>query len=417
MLTTYSYSSLSCFRQCPLQFKFRYVDKIKVPRVVTPDTYLGTAVHRVLRKLYRLGADDVLIPQADALAEYHREWEKVDLSTFQVTSDYYTVDDYIRIGEKMLVRHYDKYRPFNQGALLGTEMHLSFELPQTPFKIRGYIDKLWRRDDEVVEICDYKTGQTVARPLDESYRWQMGIYELAVRAAWPQYETIELAQHFLRQDETVSCRMTADQLDELTEEIKGVILESHQAERLGSFPAQEGGHCRWCDYQDYCPAKRHEKMLAAPSTEASDEIDDDAGRWAQLADRYLDLHQQTSATKAELDALKEEIRQLARDGGPSKLIGATGEVSVKLSLVEKFVTRGRDAKAFADLSAAARQLGLDEFFELNTRALMKELYRKQRLPSEQLDQLARYICQDEESRVTAKPYRPTDDDDDGNDDE
>jgi hypothetical protein len=57
-------------------------------------------MHRVLRKLYRLGADDILMPEDDAVAEYHREWEKLDLTTLQVTSDYYTVDDYIRIGEK-----------------------------------------------------------------------------------------------------------------------------------------------------------------------------------------------------------------------------------------------------------------------------------------------------------------------------
>ena len=411
MLTTFSYSSLNCFRQCPRQFKFRYVDKIKVPRVVTPDTYLGTTMHRVLRKLYRLGADDILMPEDDAVAEYHREWEKLDLTTLQVTSDYYTVDDYIRIGEKMLVRHYDKHRPFNQGTMLGTELYLSFELPNSPFKIRGYIDKLWRRDDDVVEICDYKTGMTVARPQDDAFRWQMGIYELAVRATWPQYETIELTQHFLRPDELVRCRLSPDQLELLTEELRNIIIETHQAERLGNFPAQEGGYCRFCDYQEYCPAKRHEKMLVEDTTDETEDDVSESVRLEQLADRYLSVYDQSNAAKAELDALKEELRQIVRNGGPTKLVGSTGAVTVKLGTVEKFITRTRDAVGFAELSAVARKLGLEEFFELNGRALMKDLYRKERLAAEQLEKLKPFVREDEESRVTAKPFKKAGPDD------
>ncbi|MDH3891305.1 MAG: PD-(D/E)XK nuclease family protein [candidate division Zixibacteria bacterium] len=411
MLTTFSHSSLGSFRRCPKQFQFRYVDKLKVPRVITPDTYLGTAVHRILRKLYKLGADQIVMPLEEAVAEYQTEWNKIDLAHLQVQSEHYTVDDYIRIGEDMLRQHYEKYQPFNFGKLLGTELYLSFELPNTPFKVRGYIDKLWRRVDGTVEICDYKTGMTIARPQDEGYRWQMGIYELAVRATWPQHETIEVAQHFLRQDEIVRYRMTIDDLDLLTEDIRNVVMEIHQADRTQNFPAQESPMCRYCDYQAYCPAKRHERMLAKQPDDHPPDGTNEAERLADLADRYLALYSQSNKAKAEMDALKEELRQVVRDGGPTKMVGSLGHVGVKLGTVEKFITKTRDSDGFAALSALAREMGFDEYFDLNARALFKQLCATKRLTDEQRKALAPFVCKEEESRITAKPLQQTDPED------
>lgn len=411
MLNSFSHSSLGSFRRCPKQFEFRYIDKLKVPRVITPDTYLGTTIHRILRKLYKLGADDVIWPLDEAVTEYHAEWGKLNLAQLQVHSDHYTVDDYIRIGEKMLRQHYEKYQPFNVGTLLGTELYLSFELPNTPFKVRGYIDKLWRREDGTVEICDYKTGMTIARPQDEGYRWQMGIYELAVRATWPQYETIDVAQHFLRQDEIVKYRMTPDELDLLTEDIRNVIMEIHQANRTKNFPAQENALCRYCDFQVYCPAKRHEQMLAEqPDDGPANEVTE-AVRLEKLADRYLELYVQGNKAKAEMDALKEELRQVVRDGGPTKLVGSRGSVSVKLGTVEKFITKTQDRDRFAELSAVTRQMGFDDYFDLNARALFKQLCATKRLSDEQRKALAPFVCKEEESRITARPLQQTDTDD------
>ncbi|UCC45017.1 MAG: PD-(D/E)XK nuclease family protein, partial [Candidatus Zixiibacteriota bacterium] len=158
MLSSYSYSALDTYQSCPRRFKFAYVDRVKVVKTVTADTYLGTAVHRILKKVYALGADGILLPLEDALEEYHQEWQKLDRKALSVTSNYHTVDDYIRIGREILSRHYERYRPFNQGTLLGTEINLNFVLEGTPFKFRSIIDRLWKRDDGTVEICDYKTG-------------------------------------------------------------------------------------------------------------------------------------------------------------------------------------------------------------------------------------------------------------------
>ncbi len=412
MITTFSHSSLNSFRRCPRKFAYEKIEKIQVPEVITPDTYLGTAVHRVLQKLYKFGADDVLLSLEDTLADYHSFWDKINLDILRVESEHYTVDDYIRIGEKMLRRHYEKYQPFNSGTLLGVELYLSFELPGTPFKVQGFIDKLWRREDGIVEICDYKTGMTIARPQDETFRWQMGIYELAVRASWPQYEDIEVAQHFLRHDEIIRHRNTPEQLDILTEEIRNEIMEIYQANKTQNFPATENSLCRYCDYQQYCPSRRHARMLEEESDEPEPSPESKAQQLRSMADRYLELHKVAGTTKAEMDALKEEFKQIVREGGPTKLIGELGHVNVKLGTIEKFITKTRDAQQFAELSATARRLKLDEFFDLNGRALFKHYSISGRLSDEQKQALAPFVIEEEDSRVTARPNKVNDDKDD-----
>ncbi len=411
-MSVYSHSKLASFRNCPRQYKFKYVEKVAVPKRVSPDAYLGNAVHRVLRTLYTHGADGVLVPREDALAMYRAEWEKVDRGAIKLTRDYYTVDDYIRLGEQILAGHYDRHQPFDQGTLLGTEQHLTFQLPDTPFRIHGYIDKLWKRDDGIVEICDYKTGQRIVRPQEPQFFFQMGIYQLAVQANYPQLEQIELTQFFLRQNEVVRHRMRPDELDHLVEELRAVICKILDAERLDSFPTIEGGLCDYCDYSDICPARRHRKMLDAAPEEAAAPGDSEAARLRELADTYVAAYGRLKQVENELDALKQDVKKAAQDHDLTVLTGTYGDVNVKLYREEKFVTRTKDARAFAELSHLARELELNNYFALDGRALMKEIYRKRRLPPEQLERLKPFVTKEDSGRVTVKLHR-----DDGKDNE
>ena len=49
----YSHSRLSVYETCPRQYRFRYVDRIKLPRVRTAEMFRGTHVHAALETLYR----------------------------------------------------------------------------------------------------------------------------------------------------------------------------------------------------------------------------------------------------------------------------------------------------------------------------------------------------------------------------
>lgn len=412
MPSTYSYSALRTFRTCPRKFKFQYVDKVDIPKKVTADTYLGNVVHRVLAKLYRLGSDGIVYPLDDMITLYRGYWEKVEREFISLTDDYHTVDDYIRIGQQMLVKHYEQYQPFNQGTLLGTELHLRLALPDPPFKFTAIIDKLWKRDDGVIEICDYKTGQRLVRPQDEDFLYQMGLYQLAVQENYPQFETIELAQYLLRLDEVVRYRMRPDELDRLTEEIRAAVVETIQAERLDDFPPKEGYLCTYCDYFDFCPAKRHQLTLDKDKGEKEGSEETPEEKAYALATKFIEVNRRKKELEAEHASLRSEIIEAAKELNVTKLTGAAGTVHIALSRKEEFVTKTEDSRAFAELSHLARQLDLDEYFVLDGKALMKELYQKQRLSEQQLKKLQAFVVEKERSVVTARPKRETEPEED-----
>ena len=53
MPALYSHSRLSTFEQCPLKFKFAYIDKIETEIEETIEAFLGSRVHEALEKLYK----------------------------------------------------------------------------------------------------------------------------------------------------------------------------------------------------------------------------------------------------------------------------------------------------------------------------------------------------------------------------
>ncbi|RME28096.1 MAG: PD-(D/E)XK nuclease family protein, partial [Candidatus Zixiibacteriota bacterium] len=387
-------------------------EKPEVPRRVSADTYMGNAVHNVLAELYRVGSQGVALPLERAEAMYKAWWDKPESRAIEVANENLTVDDYINDGLKMLREFHARFSPFNQGKLFGVEYNIRFRLPGTPFEFTARIDKLWRRDDGVVEICDYKTGrQLPAGAKDSRYRHQMALYQLAVQDRFPDFDDIEVSQYFLRQGEAIRYRFPAEELDELREMFRQEVIASLNATRLNAFPTQEGGYCHYCNYQQLCPAKRH-RLLLDKETGADDRERTTAETARELAERFLDVTHRLRVLQSEQKALREDIVQAAKDLETDKLVADSGEIVTRITTQEKFVTKTSDPQQYAELSALARSLGLDECFELNGNILMKEIYQKQRLPEDQLEKLRPFIITSESVRLTPKYREPADDDSD-----
>jgi len=398
MLNQYSHSALNCFRTCPMQFRFRYVDKIKIPRRVSADAYLGNAVHRVLKPVYEWAADGKLYPLDRLLQVYKTEWDKPERKDIEVSAEHMTVDDYIENGKKMITEYYEQYKPFDHDILLGAELKRYFTLPGTPFKFNAIIDRLSKRSDGTVEIADYKTGRLSQGVQDPAFKRQMGLYQLAVQAAYPQFEEIEVSQYFLKYGEAIRHRLTPDEIDEISEQIRQDVVATINAERLDDFPAKEGPLCNYCDYQHLCPAKRHRLLLEAESESDGDNQKETALSAAELTDRYIEADREEKSWKQEKDALRRDIISAARDLNLSKLSGHKGDLSLSHKRDEKLPSKSKAREQFETLSCLLRDWGFEDYFELNGNEFMKQVYRKGILKPEQLEQLAPFVSEDDSYR-------------------
>ena len=76
LMKTYSHSRLSTFEQCPLKFKFQYIDKIEKAEE-SVEAFMGKRVHEVLEKLYEkeiiLADRDLVEKQADTILDQAKE--------------------------------------------------------------------------------------------------------------------------------------------------------------------------------------------------------------------------------------------------------------------------------------------------------------------------------------------------------
>lgn len=405
MLSRYSHSALESFRNCPRQYKFARIDKVEVPRRLEAHTLLGNIVHRRLKDVYQWAADGKLYPLEDLLKAYALDWEK-EAANVEVTSEHMAVDDYIASGVDMLTSYYRRFEPFNEARLLGAEMRLNFEFPGTRFPILAIVDRLMRRPDGTVEICDYKTGRTLPQgATDPSFYRQMGLYQLGVQAKFPQFEEIELVQYYLKHEEPIRYRMRPDELDELAEQFRVEIQATIKAERLDDFPTQESGLCNFCDYFHLCPAKRH--RLALEAEEKAGEEKTTARSAAELADRFAEVSARLNELKNEQTALREDILAAARELDVTRISGSAADVSVRIKPEQKLPTKTGDPDRYAELSFLIAQWGLEECFTLDGRLLLKEIYDKGRLSEDRRQKLEEYITTVESSRVTLVKKKET----------
>ncbi len=289
MSRIHSFSSLDLFRQCPRKYKFKYVERRELPPKLSAELEMGRIVHEVIEKLYRAAQDGIVIERADAVDQYVRMWSRIDTSKVQPAGEFATVDDTIRVGERLVGAYWDAYQPFDEGTVLALEDDYRFEIPGTDIKFRGKVDRLWKRDDGVVEICDYKTGRRMARVSDHHFVFQMGLYQLAVKSAYPHLETIEVAQYFLRMNEIVRYRFPEEQLAEIVGALRQAVMAIETAQRLDEFPTQEGTHCNWCEYQDICPARVHRQRMEEEPDLPIDGSTESARRLAEHVDVYIEL--------------------------------------------------------------------------------------------------------------------------------
>jgi putative RecB family exonuclease len=398
MAIKYSKSMIEAFEKCPRQYKFAYIERASVEKPVSVEAFLGNAVHYALERLYRFKMDGRLQTIEEMLADYHKYWEGPDKDKIKVTRENLGVDEYIKVGHDSLIKYYEKYEPFDDGAVLALEKKFFFPLdPAHEFSLSGKIDRVNRRHDGVIEIIDYKTSAALPSQQVLDNDTQMALYQMGVKYMWPDFDKFELHQIFLRQGVTLSTTMDDDKIEEIRYRSYQKILDVEQAKTDDNFPTKESSICDWCLYYELCPAKRHRLALAK---EEHLEFDADTGR--ELAKKYIELDRKINILKSQKDTIKEDIYKFCSEMELTRLDGEQGYLMVKIAEISGFPSKTKDSKAFMEISYLARQAGLEECFKLEEGVLFKEFYSKGKLPPELKDKLNKYVIVQNKNRITPR---------------
>lgn len=359
-MATYSHSRLSTFEQCRLRYKFAYIDRIKVPGE-SVEAFLGSIVHDVLEKLYT-DVRHAKIPSLDEVIDlYHGLWEERWSDEVRIVRGEYSPRNYRDMGEKYLRGYYDRHHPFDEGVVLGLETQDLLDLGDgNRFHIR--IDRLVNEGCGVFSVNDYKTGSSLPRQEQLDTDRQLSMYALWVRERFPEAARVRLVWHYLAFER----EMVAEPGPEALEVIRGqVIGRIGEIESCSSFEPTVTTLCRWCDYQEICPAMSHEARTRDLTPEEF--LEEDGVR---LVNRLKELSEREKELSAEVLEVRREIIEYARQFELGAVVGSTARVTI-VETDEPMVPR-KGTPEREELERRLKERGLyDDMLSLDANAVKR----------------------------------------------
>lgn len=237
-----SYSQLSSYETCPLQYRYRYMLKIPVP----PSAALsfGDTVHKTLQHFYEKVKVGEKPNREMLLTLYKNEWQAVGFGNKAYEKNMYEK------GVKLLTSFFEKgYDPHR----VPLSLEESFKISITPMlKVGGKIDRVDLLDDGKIEVIDYKTG-TAPKARDVANDDQLTLYALAAVQKGmynKKPEDVIVSFYFLEDQQKVTAARTQEQLESLREKIAAKAEEM----RRSDFSPTPGKHCDFCEYKLICEA-------------------------------------------------------------------------------------------------------------------------------------------------------------------
>lgn len=254
-MPSFSNSSLGAFEQCPKQYDFRYVQKVRPPEPVSEaiELFVGSRVHESLEALYQALDAGRVWDERELIESFRAKWDASYGSHITISRPDKTLADYKALGEFCLSAYHRRRHPFDSEKTLGIELAVSYPLDTvSDIRIKGYIDRLAITPQGVYEIHDYKTAARLPdRSRLDSDR-QLALYQLGVQQMYPEAvpSRVKLVWHYLAHDQRLESSRTPNQLADLatkTLSLAQTILATRD------YPARVGRHCDFCDFRPICP--------------------------------------------------------------------------------------------------------------------------------------------------------------------
>lgn len=240
------------FKQCPLLYRFRAIDRLPEPS--SPAQLRGSVTHAALEQLYSLPAaqrgpdtalslvgpawDRVVAEQPDLVAEVDPEVRAALLEEVRaLLSGYYRLEDPRRFDPECC------------------EQRVEVELADGTL-LRGFVDRIDVAATGELRVVDYKTGKAPpeARTLAEAKAlFQMKFYAVALmrsRNVLP----ARLRLVYLADGQVLDYSPDEAELLRFEKTLSAMWRAIQAAGASGDFRPKPSRLCDWCAHQAHCPA-------------------------------------------------------------------------------------------------------------------------------------------------------------------
>lgn len=252
VLGTLSPSRAADFKNCPLLYRFRCVDRL--PEAPSLAATRGTMVHAVLESLFELPAGERTPTAAHDLLpaawERVRGEEPVVDELFAADADGSEFTAWMASAGDLL----DNYFTLEDPSRLEPESREQLiEVVVDGLRLRGYVDRLDVTPAGDIRVVDYKTGATPREAFEAKALFQMKFYALVLwrtRGVVPR----QLRLMYLADTDTLTYSPDADELARFERTVMAIWAAIQRALQTGDFRPSPGRLCDWCDHKALCPA-------------------------------------------------------------------------------------------------------------------------------------------------------------------
>ncbi len=292
-----SYSSISVYEKCPLQYKFQYVDRL--PMEPTPALSFGASLHSVLEWFYSVGTPHP--PKLEELlAKLDELWVSEGFDRIRANSPGNGQDQEEKYKaharEVLTIFYHSNASSFR----LPLALEHRFSLDLGDFLLTGCIDRVDRHPDGSYEIIDYKTNRRLPTLDQLREDLQLPIYQLAASEIWGIIPAKLTFYYLLPNQKYSTGGFDATRMEMAINRIREV------ARRIGEghFQPKRNPLCPWCDFAAQCP------LIAEGRSEL-----------AYLADRYADLLHRRRIIEDMMSEIADRIDELWPEDQPHAIHG------------------------------------------------------------------------------------------------
>ncbi len=241
-LNYFSFSQIYTFLNCPLQYKLKYILRIQEPASAAAS--FGSTIHKTLEQFYRQFRLDKAIGLSQLLEIYRRSW---------IPLGYTSSAHEARMkkeGEAMLKRYFAKlHNP--KVEIIDLEKFFTIKINDPAnnpvgISILGKIDRVDKKNNNAIEIIDYKTGKK-SDEIQAQKSMQLSIYLLAAtdpRLYNKKPQEVTLTFYYLQPAEKVSITKTDEAISGIKNDIMTVVDEI----RSTDFSSPSLKACNKCSY-------------------------------------------------------------------------------------------------------------------------------------------------------------------------
>jgi len=362
-MVKYSYSKLTTFDNCALQYKFNYIDKLGKDFENSIESFMGSKVHDALEELYKKQKLGEIITLEKLIAYYKKEWKKDFSEEIKIVKKSVNEKNYFNLGIKYLTDYYKHYYPFNCDYTVGLEMEINLQLNDS-YNIVGYIDRLSIKDN-IYYIHDYKTSGTLPTNEEVNNNKQLALYAIAIKEKYNDVKEVKLVWHFLAFDNEIVLSKQESDYEKIKKEIIAKINEIENM-KLDDFKPKESILCEWCVYASNCPVKKHEFKTKQLSIE---EFQKDYG--INLVNKYYELQLQKDKLNFELDEIEAKLWEYANKENIQNISGSI--TTLKLAIYDTVTLPTKNTPKYDALKKILKENNLEQLFSIDSYWLAKYL--------------------------------------------